>query len=183
MRRKTRVAISISSVLALVALTLAAAPASGAKATGGTSRGVSAAQAHDDPLCVSSSSLCVDPYNVIGDSYVGHDEPSLEFKSGVRGSGNDMTYTITLPKDPKVQPTASGAGGGTWNFQLRPTFWFGMTLCDTASAPEYTSSCTPDSDANDLVGTNPAAANYIGKHPGNAYMELQFYGPGYVPQF
>jgi hypothetical protein len=33
------------------------------------------------------------------------------------------------------------------------------------------------------VGTNPAAPDYIGKHPGNAYMELQFYGPGYVPQF
>ena len=28
-----------------------------------------------------------------------------------------------------------------------------------------------------------AAPDYIGKHPGNAYMELQFYGPGYVPQF
>jgi hypothetical protein len=33
------------------------------------------------------------------------------------------------------------------------------------------------------VGSNPAAPDYIGKHPGNAYMELQFYGPGYVPQF
>ena len=73
--------------------------------------------------------------------------------------------------------------GATWNFQLRPTFWFGLTLCDTESAPEFTKVCKPDSDANDLVGTNPEAANYIGKHPGNAYMELQFYGPGYVPQF
>ena len=32
-------------------------------------------------------------------------------------------------------------------------------------------------------GHQPRARNYIGKHPGNAYMELQFYGPGYVPQF
>ena len=37
--------------------------------------------------------------------------------------------------------------------------------------------------SNNLVGTNPKAANYIGKHPGNAFMELQFDGPGYVPQF
>lgn len=58
-----------------------------------------------------------------------------------------------------------------------------MTLCDTQSAPEYTHKCTPDSDANNLVGANPKAPDYIGKHPGNAYMELQFYGPGYVPQF
>jgi hypothetical protein len=56
-------------------------------------------------------------------------------------------------------------------------------MCDTESAPEYTKTCTPDSDRNNLVGTNPAAPDYIGKHPGNAYMELQFYGPGYVPQF
>ena len=58
-----------------------------------------------------------------------------------------------------------------------------MTLCDTESAPEYTKTCTPDSNANDLVGLDPTEPDYIGKHPGNAYMELQFYGPGYVPQF
>jgi len=114
---------------------------------------------------------------------LGHDEPSLEFKSGRAGSGNDMTYTVTLPKDPKKQPNASGSGGTTWNFQLRPTFWFGLTLCDTQSSPEFTHKCKPGTDANNLVGTNPNAPDYIGKHPGNAFMELQFYGPGYVPQF
>ena len=94
-----------------------------------------------------------------------------------------MTYTMTLPRDPKTQPNASGAGGTTWNFQLRPTFWFGMTLCDSQSAPEFTKNCTPDSDKNNLVSSNPKSPNYIGKHPGNAFMELQFYGPGSVPQF
>ena len=138
---------------------------------------------YQDPICVSRSSLCIDSYDNPTDEYVGHDEPSIEFKSGVPGSGYDMTYTTVLPKDPPIQPTASGSGGGTWNFQLRPTFWFGLTLCDSQSAPEYTQVCNPDTDANNLVGTNPAAADYIGKHPGNAYMELQFYGPGYVPQF
>ena len=112
--------------------------------------------------------------------YVGHDEPSVEFKSNLPGSGNNMTYTTVLPRDPKVQRTRR-AGGTTWNFELRPTFWFGITLCDSQSAPEFTTKCTPDSDSNNLVGSNPNAPNYIGKHPGNAYMELQFYGPGYVP--
>src|SRR5207249_8371269 len=102
---------------------------------------------------------------------------------GVPGSGNDLTYVMTLPKDPKAQPTASGATGSTWNFQLRPTFWFGLTLCDSESSPEFTKTCTPDSDANDLVGTDPNAPDYIGKHPGNAFMELQFYPPGFVEQF
>ena len=111
-------------------------------------------------MCASDVSLCADPGDSLGGYYVGHDEPSLEFKSNIPGSGNDVTYLMTLPKDPKVQPNASGAGGTTWNFQLRPTFWFGMTLCDTESAPEFTKTCTPDSDANDLTGTNPNSRNY-----------------------
>jgi hypothetical protein len=168
---------SIAGVLALVALGLPAAAASAPS-------GASAGQKYgDDPLCQSRSSLCVDAYDNAGSEYVGHDEPSVEFKSGVPGSGNDMTYVVTLPKEPNARPSASGQGGATWNFQLRPTFWFGLTLCDTESAPEFTKVCAPDTDANDLVGTDPTADNYIGMHPGNAFMELQFYGPGYVPQF
>ncbi len=134
-------------------------------------------------VCDSGTATCADPADWLYGWYVGHDEPSVEFKSSLPGTGNDMTYLVTLPKDPQVQPNASGAGGTTWNFQLRPTFWFGMTLCDTESAPEYTKTCTPDSDTNNLVGSDPSAPDYIGKHPGQAYMELQFYGPGYVPQF
>jgi hypothetical protein len=139
----------------------------------------------DDPLCASQFSLCADSVGTLDGYYVGHDEPSLLFKSNKPGSGNDMTYVMTLPKDPtSTLPTAfGGPDSATWNFQLRPTFWFGMTLCDSESAPEYTKTCKPDSDKNDLEGTNPKAANYIGKHPGNAFMELQFDGPGYVPQF
>jgi hypothetical protein len=135
-----------------------------------------------DPLCTSGSGLCTDVFTSPGYEYVGHDEPSVLFKSAVPGSGNDLTYTITLPRDPVIQPTNSGPGA-TWNFQLRSTFWFGMTMCDSESAPEFTKTCTPDSDRNDLEGLNPNRPDYIGKHPGNAYMELQFYGPGFVPQF
>jgi hypothetical protein len=138
---------------------------------------------YQEPLCTGHASLCADPAENPNGEYVGHDEPSIEFKSGVPGSGNDITYLMTLPSDPKKQPNASGAGGTTWNFELRPTFWFGLTLCDSESSPEFTKTCTPDSDANNLVGTDPQSPDYIGKHPGNAYMELQFYGPGYVPQF
>jgi hypothetical protein len=178
----------IASAAGVLAAVTAYAPSAGAAAA--TAAHPAALQAntpnssgYHEPLCSSHSSLCTDPYNSPYGHYVGHDEPSLEYKSGVPGSGNDMTYTVTLPTDPKQQPNASGAGGTTWNFQLRPTFWFGLTLCDSQSAPEFTQTCVPDSDSNNLVGTNPAAPDYIGKHPGTAYMELQFYGPGYVPQF
>jgi len=174
-------AISLLSFLVLAAASL---PASAAIRADSSARTVSAtSEAYNEPLCQSGKSLCVDTLHKPGGEYVGHDEPSLEFKSGLAGSGNNMTYTVTLPRDPKTQPNASGKGGSTWNFQLRPTFWFGLTLCDTQSAPEFTQKCTPDSDSNNLVGANPAKRNYIGKHPGNAYMELQFYGPGSVPQF
>jgi hypothetical protein len=164
--------LALTVALAGVAALVIAAPASAAFSRG-----------YHEPLCQSRTSLCADVYTNPGDEYVGHDEPSVIFKSSRPGSGNDITYTIRLPRDPREQPNNSGAGGTTWNFQLRPTFWFGLTLCDTESAPEFTKKCTPDSDRNDLEGTNPAKRDYIGKHPGNAFMELQFYGPGYVPQF
>ena len=78
-------------------------------------------------------------------------------------------------------PNQAGTAG-TWNFQLHPAFWFGMALCDNQSAPEFTHApCVPDSDTNIFDGTDPAGADYIGKHPGTAFLELQFYPPGWVP--
>ncbi len=78
-------------------------------------------------------------------------------------------------------PNQAGTAG-TWNFQLHPAFWLGMALCDNQSAPEFTHDpCTPDSDTNIFDGTNPAGPDYIGKHPGTAFLEVQFYPPGWAP--
>ena len=118
--------------------------------------------------------LCTDTFK----PYVGHDEPSVLFYSAVAGSGNSSLYTVVLPKDPPTKPNQAGTAG-TFNFQLHPAFWFGMAMCDPQSAPEFTKTCTPDSDANIFEGTNTAGADYIGKHPGGAYMEMQFYPPGW----
>ena len=185
MKRSTLAALSLLSIPLLAAAALPASAASASSQASSQAHVVraSAESYNNAPLCSSKRSLCVDSQHYPDGKYVGHDEPSLEFKSNLPGSGNDMTYTMTLPRDPKTQPNASGAGGATWNFQLRPTFWFGMTLCDSQSAPEFTKNCTPDSDKNNLVSSNPNSPKYIGKHPGNAFMELQFYGPGSVPQF
>src|SRR5207245_7162565 len=98
------------------------------------------------------------------------DEPSLLFYSNVAGSGNSNRYVLKLPFDPPTAPTQDGTGG-TFNFQLHPAFWFGMALCDTESSPEFTKTCAPDSDANIFDGSDPAAADYIGHHPGTAFME------------
>src|SRR2546423_12561850 len=129
--------------------------------------------------CADGRFLCTevqDPEEVFGEGqYVGHDEPSVLFYSNQPGSGNQMTYQLTLPKDPSTLPTQGG--GGTFNFQLHPAFWFGMAMCDTQSYPEQVSTCTPDSDSNIV---DPAVSP---NHPGTAFMELQFYPPGYVQQF
>ena len=185
MKRSTLAALSLLSIPLLAAAALPASAADAASQASSQTQALTAeAGSHyNEPICQSKHSTCVDAQHYPNGQYVGHDEPSVEFKSNLPGSGNNMTYTTVLPRDPKVQPNASGAGGTTWNFELRPTFWFGLTLCDSQSAPEFTTQCTPDSNGNNLVGSNPNAPNYIGKHPGNAFMELQFYGPGYVPQF
>ena len=124
--------------------------------------------------CSEPTALCTEPLDSIGygGEYTGHDEPSLLFYSNTAGSGNSNSYHLTLPTDPRVMPNQSGTAG-TWNFQLHPAFWLGMALCDNQSGPEFTHApCTPDSDSNIFDGTNPAGADYIGKHPGTAFLEV-----------
>jgi hypothetical protein len=121
--------------------------------------------------------------------YIGHDEPSTEFYSNQPGSGNNVTYQLVLPKDPPTRPTQDGSGG-TFGFELRPTFWFGMVMCDPNGSPNpdgaaldghSTVACTPDSDSNIFASEDPTNAKYFGLGPGQAYQELQFYPPGWVP--
>lgn len=119
--------------------------------------------------------------------YIGHDEPSTLFYSNTPGSGNNNTYQLRLPKDPPVLPRQDQSGG-TFGFQLHPTFWVGMAMCDNQSAPNPaypgapypTVGCTPDSDANIFTSDSGSSSHYIGKHPGVAFMEMQFYPPGWV---
>jgi len=138
------------------------------------------AAALGQPFCSLRPQLCTEPqepWNYAG-QYIGHDEPSLLFYSDVPGSGNSNLYQVTLPTDPPAAPTQDGTGG-TWNFQLHPAFWFGMAMCDDQSAPNPGVACTPDSDKNIFTSTDPHSAKYIGKTPGTAFMEMQFYPPGW----
>src|SRR5262245_34282681 len=129
------------------------------------------------------AALCAETADSIGygGEYTGHDEPSLLFYSNQPGSGNSPNYHVRLPSDPNVLPNQAGTAG-TWNFQVHIAYWFGMALCDNQSAPEFTHApCVPDSDTNIFDGTDPAGADYIGKHPGTAFLEVQFYPPGWAP--
>jgi opacity protein-like surface antigen len=163
-------------VMAVTAIAALAGPATAAQAD---------SNEYGNSLCQQRPFMCVDPMTSIGanGTYTGHDEPSVIFQSKRHGTGNNLTYFVTLPKDPPTKPNQAGTAG-TWNFQLRATYWLGLTMCDSQSWPNYTHTCKADSDANAKFRSfNPKSKHYIGKGPGNAYMELQFYTPGWVPQF
>jgi hypothetical protein len=102
--------------------------------------------------------------------YIGHDEPSVKFISSTPGSGNTMAYLTKLPVDPRQSPTASGSVTNYGELSVAP--WFGLPLCDPKSYPQ--NPCTPRSDTNTGTVSDPNAA-------GSAFMELQFYPPGYTP--
>jgi hypothetical protein len=120
--------------------------------------------------------------------YIGHDEPQVQFYSDVPGSANDVTYKLQLPKDPPTRPQQDGSGGN-WNFQQRITFWFSMQLCDDQGSPNpdganqdghATIPCEPDSDNNLYASTDPNSPRYFGLGPGQGFMEMQFYPPGWA---
>lgn len=126
--------------------------------------------------CASSRDLCTEvanPESIFGYRYVGHDEPAVLFYSNKAGSGNNMTYQVQLPRE----PTGPYSNRKSYDFELEPAFWFGLALCDTFSYPQTVHTCKPDSDSNAVDITKSS------KHPGAAYMELQFYPPDWVPQF
>jgi hypothetical protein len=121
--------------------------------------------------------------------YIGHDEPEVQFFSHRPGSGNDVTFKLRLPKDPPTRPRQDGSGGN-WAFQQHITFWFGMQLCDDQGSPNPdgaalsghpTIPCKPDSDANIFASPNAGSPRYFGLGPGQGFMELQFYPPGWAP--
>ena len=85
MKRFGPIAMALAGFMVLVAL------ASPVDATGTATTHVKALRGKTgrslgyEPVCASRSSLCIDAYDNPGDEYVGHDEPSIEFKSGVPG--------------------------------------------------------------------------------------------------
>jgi hypothetical protein len=140
--------------------------------TSGGALGSSASLAN----CADPFPICTelgDPQPAFGNYYAGHDEPSLLFYSSTPGSGNHVQYHLTIPTEP-TGPFSTSKG---YDFELHPAFWFGMAMCDTQSYPEQQPNCTPDSDRNIVDPTQTKNA------PGAAFMELQFYPPGWIPQF
>ncbi len=113
--------------------------------------------------------------------YIGHDEPDMTFLSEKPGSGNNVTWTETLPTDPSALPTATSPGSDvSHQFELSAAPWFSMDMCDPNSFPQVRP-CTPMSDANapTCFGATGCTDRNVGSNA--AFMEMQFYPPGFAP--
>jgi hypothetical protein len=175
---------ALSTLFALTLLLVSAAPFAAASGRGRSTKFRPTSEGSQAFNCSLDSPYCTevrDSINYEG-HYTGHDEPSVLFYSDAPGSGNSNVYKLRLPTEPPTLPKQNGKGG-TYNFQLHIAFWLGMAMCDSQSDPNYTHTCTPDTDANIFDDPSPSSPHWIGHHPGAAFMELQFYPPGWVPWF
>jgi hypothetical protein len=200
-------AIGVSAALAAASLTAALATSHGAASASAEVK----SKLPNNPttrvaglqhFCASSGILCADPATNPEElagydkavragarlpAYIGHDEPATLFYSNKPGAGNNVSWNLRLPTDPPTRPKQNGSGG-TYNFELHPAFWFGMVMCDPNGSPNVggipghpAKACKPDSDSNIFESQNPHSPKYFGLGPGQAYEEMQFYPPGWVP--
>jgi hypothetical protein len=177
MRWSTRVVLA-----AACAVTASLGPAAASQAAGGLNGLDCNGFGLGAPATPPANYMCTDIATGIGPGdagaednghYIGHDEPATGFYSTVPGSGNAVQYQVTLPVEPPTPPDGSRSGSIP-TFMLGPAFWFGMVLCDNQSYPEGTTSCPRDSDSNIQI---PFSAT----HAGTAFLEMQFYPPGWPP--
>jgi hypothetical protein len=110
--------------------------------------------------------------------YIGHDEPDIAFTSSAPGSGNNVSWTYTLARDPAAAPTVARPGHDvSHTFELAPATWFSMALCNPDSFP--LTNCIPESDSNAPTCNNANCT--FGFGGGSSFMEMQFYPPGQAP--
>ncbi len=203
-RRRSAWALIVAPALAVAGLSAAAAAPAAARPSAPASPRVLVPRATNEldcngwsakykPLVPAHRMLCVDPHGPLAPDkykkggphgaavrywhrfldnghYIGHDEPSVKFISGAPKSGNTMTYFMQMPRDPRRHPTNNGSVVDYGELSVAP--WFGLPICDPRSYPQ--NPCTPDSNSNSGAINDPHAA-------GSAFMELQFYPPGFTP--
>ena len=105
--------------------------------------------------------------------YIGHDEPSVRFISNTPGSGDGRHLTSRgSARIPAAADRQDNPGSDvTHFFELSVAPWFSMDLCDPNSSP--LTPCTPVRTRNAPTASFPGG--------GDAFMELQFYPPGFAP--
>ena len=184
-QRLKRSRLAALSLMSLPLLAVTALPASAASHAASQAKVLKdTAGSIDEPLCQSNKSTCVDAASNLGGEYVGHDEPSVLFKSGIPGSGNDMTYVSDAAEgseDPAERVGCRAAARGTSSCGRRSGS--GSRCATPSPRPSSPRSAHRTPTATTWSAAIRARRTISASIPGNAFMELQFYGPGYVPQF
>ncbi len=104
--------------------------------------------------------------------YIGHDEPSVRFISSQPGSGNNITFNERLPVEPAKLPTVRHPGKDVTHYvRAEP----GAVVLHHGVRPEFRAAAA----LQGRVGRQRAAGSYPGA--GAAFVELQFYPPGFAP--
>ena len=120
--------------------------------------------------------------------YIGHDEPSVHF---FYTAPDRATTSRSICGFQRIHPPgrARMAAAATGDSSSASRSGSACRLCDDQGAPNPdgaalsghpTIPCKPDSDSNLYASPNPSSPRYFGLGPGQGFMELQFYPPGWV---
>ena len=121
---------------------------------------------------------CTDPRGTWGGRfedngvYVGHDEPSVKFISSARQrEQHDLRHAAV--QGPAGQADRSPHGKTVSDYaELSPAPWFGLPICDPELVPAEPLQARQRLQQRAINDPNAA---------GSAFMEFQFYPPGYQP--
>ena len=184
MQRRWMIIVPATLLVTAVVPTLASAAAAAAAAPAAPKSPAASKSWHPWIDCGSETKnfTCADVYDptAIGyGKYVGHDEPSALFYSRKPGSGNKNVTLTGCRRTRRYRPVSQEPAGPTTSSCTRRSgsAW----RCATPSRSlRPTQTCKPDRDSNIYNSPDPSSPRYIGQHPGTAFMEMQFYPPGWV---
>ena len=129
-------------VVASAAVAIAPVAASSGTASQAATRVTHAASSarHMHIDCSTAAAMCTEVANsdeVFG-HYVGHDEPSMAFYSHKAGSGNHMSYNVTLPVEPPASnPNNVSAGARGSALLSRRLQWSRACSLDRLLTPHW----------------------------------------------
>ena len=129
--------------------------------------------------------MCLDPYHSIGanGNYTGHDEPTVQFTR----TGRERAAGPDLPGHAAEERVAEAEPGRHRRHVGLPAAGHVLVqhhdVRHRVVAELHQEVHAEQRRKRALPQHQPESPHYIGKSPGNAFMELQFYAPGWVPQF
>ena len=161
--------------LAVVALGILAAPATAAHA-----------DSYGESLCQERPFMCLDPFHSIGKNgaYTGHDEPTVQFSSHRPGTGGKRLHVLRHAAEESADEAQPSRHRRDVGLPAARDVLVGPHALRHRVLAELHEDVHAEQRRNAVFrSSNAHSPHFIGKGPGNAFIELQFYSPGWVPQF